>query len=120
MKSDISLTQLTDQLDLLEEQAASAIEDAKDFVCLEKIRVNLLGKKGQLSIVLGSMANLSNDERPVVGQRANALKKHLQDLLSQRVEGLKEKEMNDKLELETLDVTSIPTGTPFGQRNNYN
>ncbi len=117
MKSDISLTQLTDQLDLLEAEAASDINDAKDSDSLEKIRVNLLGKKGRLSIVLGAMSSLSAEERPLVGQRANVLKKHLQNLLSQRIEYLKDKSMTERLDRETLDVTAMPTGTPFGKRH---
>ncbi|WP_320674961.1 phenylalanine--tRNA ligase subunit alpha [Prochlorococcus sp. MIT 1341] len=117
MKFENSLTQLTDQLELLEAEAALEIDAAKDSVSLEKIRVGLLGKKGRLSSVLGAMASLSNQERPIVGQRANLLKKHLQTLLSERLELLKAQAMTERLESETLDVTATPTGIPFGHRH---
>ena len=40
---------------------------------LEKFRVDVLGKKGELTQVLRGMGQLSSEERPVIGQLANEI-----------------------------------------------
>ncbi len=53
MSAPVTLQQLTDQLDALEQQAAAEIAEAADAAALEQLRVGLLGKKGRISGVLG-------------------------------------------------------------------
>ena len=91
VSSPVSLTQLVDQLELLEAEAEKEIQAAIDTDSLEKLRVNLLGKKGRLSGVLGAMGRLSAVDRPLVGKRANALKSQLQELMFERLELLQKK-----------------------------
>jgi phenylalanyl-tRNA synthetase alpha chain len=68
--------------------------------------VGLLGKKGQLSAVLGAMGKLAAEERPLMGQRANVLKELVQGLLSQRLEAVKSAALGERISQETLDVTA--------------
>ncbi len=89
MSATPSLQELTGQLEQLEAQAADAIAAATSASDLESLRVGLLGKKGQLSAVLGAMGKLAAEERPLMGQRANVLKELVQGLLSQRLEAVK-------------------------------
>ena len=78
MSSNVSLKQLEVELELLEAEAEKEIAVAIDAGSLEKARINLLGKKGRLSAILGSMGKLSASERPLIGQRANVLKGKVQ------------------------------------------
>jgi len=70
--------------------------------------LGFLGKKGKLSILLGGMKNLSNEERPLIGQRANVLKTQLQELIKEKLEILKTQALNQILIKETIDVTAPP------------
>ena len=117
MNSTVSLKQLKEELDRLEADAAKAIEIAPDENSLEKLRVSLIGKKGRLSVVLGSMSKLSGVERPIIGQRANLLKNQLQEFIADRLETLKSKALADLVSTETIDVTAPPFGTPLGHRH---
>jgi len=117
VSATISLQQLSEQLDSLEAEAAAAIQAAGCAADLETLRVGLLGKKGRLSAVLGSMGRLSAEERPLVGQRANRLKEQLQDLLCERLGGLKQVVLEQKLEAERLDVTAPCRYVPAGHRH---
>jgi len=101
-----SLQELTGQLEQLEAQAADAIAAANSASDLESLRVGLLGKKGQLSAVLGAMGKLAAEERPLMGQRANVLKELVQGLLSQRLEAVKSAALGERISQETLDVTA--------------
>ena len=117
MSATISLQQLTDQLEALEQEAATEIAAAADAESLEQLRVGLLGKKGRLSGVLGAMGKLPGNERPLVGQRANLLKTQVQALLTERLQAVKAAALDARIASETLDVTAAASGVPTGHRH---
>ena len=117
MSATVSLQQLTDQLADLESESVQTIDAAATEADLEALRISLLGKKGRLSAVLGSMGRLGPQERPLVGQRANDLKERVQAQLAARMDWLKSSAMAERLERERLDVTAPPSFTPPGHRH---
>ena len=117
MSPPVTLQQLTDQLDALEQQASVEIAEAVDAAALEQLRVGLLGKKGRISGVLGAMGKLPGDERPVVGQRANVLKNQVKTLLSDRLQAVQQAAMAERIASESIDVTAPPSGIPLGHRH---
>jgi len=117
VSAPVTLQQLTDQLDALEQQASVAIAEAVDAEALEQLRVGLLGKKGRISGVLGAMGKLPGDERPVVGQRANVLKTQVKMLLSDRLQAVQKAAMAERIASESIDVTAPPSGIPLGHRH---
>ena len=117
MSSTLSLKQLNNELEILETAAAKEIAAAEDSESMEKLRLSFLGKKGKLSLLLGEMKNLSSEERPVIGQRANVLKNQLQELIKERLEILKAQNLNQILIKETIDVTAPPIGISQGHRH---
>ncbi len=112
-----SFDQLISELELLEADAAKDIAEAIDVEALENLRVGLLGKKGRVSLVLASMGKLSGEERPKVGQRANLLKRQLQELLTERLDKVKSLALKNRLVEESIDITYPPSGVPFGHRH---
>ncbi|MBS3937339.1 MAG: phenylalanine--tRNA ligase subunit alpha [Peptococcaceae bacterium] len=96
---------LLGELEVLLAQALEKIHAQRDTLALEQYRVELLGKKGQLTAILRSMGALSPDERPVVGQRANEVRDALTAALGERSLLLGEEELSRRLLLESIDVT---------------
>jgi len=117
LSAAVSLQDLTAQLEELEREAARSIAAAEGGAALEELRIGLLGKKGRLSAVLGAMGRLSAEERPLVGQRANALKEQVQGLLAERLEALRQAALAERLERERLDVTVPCRFVPPGHRH---
>ena len=117
MSSTLSLKQLINELEILESDAAKEIAAASNSESIEKLRLSFLGKKGKLSLLLSEMKNLSSEERPLIGQRANVLKNQLQELIKERIELLKTQALNQILENETIDVTASPKGFYQGHRH---
>ena len=117
MSSTLSLKQLIGELEILESEAAKEIASAENSESIEKLRLSFLGKKGKISLLLGGMKNLSNEERPLIGQRANVLKTQLQELIKEKLEILKTQALSQILIKETIDVTAPPTGIPQGHRH---
>lgn len=89
----------------LKEQAQSSIESAASLQELEEIRVNLLGKKGELTEISKGMKTLSPEERPVIGQLVNETREFISQILDEKNNQLKEKEKRARLEQEILDIT---------------
>jgi phenylalanyl-tRNA synthetase alpha chain len=86
-------------------KAAAMAELGGTNADIEQIRVRYLGKKGELTAVLRGMGQLSPEERPVVGQLANEVRAAIEAAISEKTKELKEKELNDRLVRERLDVT---------------
>lgn len=89
----------------IQEQAAVAINSAKDVAGLELIRVDFLGKKGKLTEILKGLAHLSSEEKPKVGQLVNQVKRDISALIEDRMADLKEQQLSEKLLSERKDVT---------------
>jgi phenylalanyl-tRNA synthetase alpha chain len=71
----MSDTHPIDALKALEAEALAAVAAAVDEHTLEDVRIRFLGRKdGRISLILRSLASLSPEERPAVGQEANRVK----------------------------------------------
>ncbi len=68
----------------LQQSAQTAIASCDDLDGLDKLRVQYLGKKGELSLILKGMGKLSAEERPKFGAIANEVKEALQRDLESR------------------------------------
>ena len=72
---------------------------------LEDIRVDFLGKKGALTLMLKALGELSPTDRPAAGAKVNQAKTILQDLIEERKVILLRDELEEKLKTENIDVT---------------
>ena len=94
-----------ESLETLKTAAIEAVQAAGSPVELEQLRVDYLGKKGQLTGLLKSLGNLSPEERPKAGALINEVKQELTSLLNARKEALESSAMAEKLAAERVDVT---------------
>lgn len=96
---------LFEQLKSLQEIGLEKIRNSKDIQELEKVRVNIVGKKGQLTEILHSMKDVSKEERPKIGQQVNKLRDIFQKELEETKQSLLQVALNKRLEGEKIDVT---------------
>ncbi len=102
---------MKEQLELIKQNALAALDAAETPAALEELRVKLLGKKGELTAVLKMMGKLSPEERPVMGQMANAVRSEIEAKLEESKASIGAKVLEAKLAKEAIDVT-IPGATP--------
>ena len=93
------------QLDNIRVQALAALDAAETPAALEELRVSLLGKKGELTAVLKQMGKLSPEERPIMGQVANAVRADIEAKLEERKAIINAAVLEQKLAAEAIDVT---------------
>ena len=65
---------MKEQLEAIRAAAKKALSDCADSKVLETLRVQYLGKKGELTGILKQMGKLSAEERPAMGQLANQVR----------------------------------------------
>ena len=82
-----------------------ALQQAQTPAQLEELRVRFLGKKGELTAVLKQMGKLSPEERPVMGQLANAVRAEIEEMLEKQKAAAHAAALEAKLASEALDVT---------------
>ncbi len=96
---------MKEQLAQIKQQAVEALQQAQTPAQLEELRVRFLGKKGELTAVLKQMGKLSPEERPVMGQLANAVRAEIEEMLEKQKAAAHAAALEAKLASEALDVT---------------
>ncbi len=105
------------QLANIKELALKKLSAANDLKTLEELRVELLGKKGELTKILKGMGGLSKEERPIIGQLANEVRSAIEQKLTESKKNLEAKAMEVKLKAETIDVTMPGKMPELGHRH---
>lgn len=94
-----------ENLAALTNEALGLVEKAEDLAALDHVRVEYLGKKGQITALLKSLGKLTAEERPAAGAKINESKQQVQDRINEKKSQLEQASINAKLASETLDVT---------------
>ena len=81
---------------------------------VEQLRVQYLGKKGQLTALLKAVSDLPVEQRPEMGKIINQAKQELQDLLAKQEALLSEQVLKNRLQSETVDITLPGRGQDIG------
>jgi phenylalanyl-tRNA synthetase alpha chain len=108
---------MKEQLEKIRAEALSALENAKVAADLDALRVQYLGKKGELTAVLKQMGKLSAEDRPVMGQMANDVRASLETALDRASKKIEAAALELRLKTETVDVTIPGTQQPVGHKH---
>lgn len=108
---------MKEKLEAIQNAALALIEQADTPAALEELRVRFLGKKGELTSILKMMGKLSAEERPVMGQLANAVRIDIENHLEKKSTELKAKEKELRLQAETLDITAPGKPVEIGHKH---
>lgn len=103
-----------ENLAALTEEALKLVADAQDLAALDHVRVEYLGKKGQITALLKSLGALSAEERPAAGAKINEAKDAVQEQLTLRKQAMEQAAIDAKLADETIDVTLPGRGQSNG------
>ena len=96
---------MKERLEAIKEETIAKIKNAEDLNILNDIRVEILGKKGQLTEVLKGMKDVAPEDRPKVGQLVNEARTKIEAKLEEKKETFEKKLLEEKLKSETIDVT---------------
>ena len=106
---------MNENLQSIKSETMEKLQQVRDEAELEALSVAVLGRNGSLTDILRSMSKLQKEERAIVGQAANRIKKELETEFETRKAKLSETLMEKRFALEAIDVTEpgkrvLPTG----------
>ncbi|MCH2068090.1 phenylalanine--tRNA ligase subunit alpha [Shimia sp.] len=92
-------------MDELRTKYLDAIAAAADEAALEELRVQAVGKKGEVSLKMRELGKMTPEERQVAGPALNALKNEINSALAAKKVALADAALDARLATEWLDVT---------------
>jgi phenylalanyl-tRNA synthetase alpha chain len=102
---------MTDSLEALRGEVLERIQQANSAKELEQVRVDTLGRSGSITSLLRGLKDLPADERPLMGERLNQLRRGLEQDLDARLDAVNRQAKSKALAEEKIDIT-LP-GTRF-------
>lgn len=96
-------------------KALESIENAVSCDNIEEIRVEFLSRKSELNNIKKNLKDLSNEEKRIIGPLANKVTTEIETHLNEKYQELYQKELNEKLEKEQIDVTLPGSYAPYGK-----
>jgi phenylalanyl-tRNA synthetase alpha chain len=89
----------------IEREAQAAVSAATSSQALEETRVRYLGRKAELPNLLRGVAQLAPEQRGAVGKAANQARQALERALEARARELADRELEERLVRDRIDVT---------------
>ena len=101
---------IKENLEKIRENALKRIAQTRDLDALNDLRVEYLGKKGELTSVLKMMKEVSAEEKPKIGQLVNDARKIIEKELTKALR-------EERMKHETIDVTLPAKKREFGHNH---
>jgi len=98
----------------LGDHAEGKIKQAQSLAELEAFQLHFLGRKGELALLMKKVAEVSKEERPIIGALANEVKGLIERHLEAAHEQLGSAEINAQLVEEQEDITEPGIRPPEG------
>lgn len=95
--------------------AIEQISQIHDLTLLNELRVKYLGRKGEITLLLRGVKDLSLEEKAEIGKAANDLKNKLESIIEIKRSEIEKELLKQKLEKEKIDITLPGTPTVSGR-----
>lgn len=108
---------MNEKLAAIKAEALKQIEASDALEKLNEVKVNFLGKKGELTAVLKSMKDVAPEERPKVGQLVNEAREEIEAALEQARVKMERAKREQQMKEEVIDVTLPAKKSNMGHRH---
>ncbi len=106
---------MKETLEKIHKSALEDIEKIQSTADIEEIRNTYLSRKSELNNIKKNLKDLSNEDKRIVGSLSNQITKDIEEKLNEKYQTFYQKELNEKLEKERIDITLPGSYTPFGK-----
>lgn len=108
---------MQNKVNKIKEEALSLIDKAKELKALDEVRVQFLGKKGELTQVLKGMKDVTPEDRPKVGQWVNEARETIEGALESIKKSMENELRQEQMKAEVIDVTLPAKKNMVGHRH---
>lgn|SRR5574344_2147744 len=106
---------MKDTLEKIHQSALADIEKINSTSDIEEVRNKYLSRKSELNNIKKNLKDLSNEDKRIVGSLSNQITKDLEEKLNEKYQTFYQKELNEKLEKERIDITLPGSYNKFGK-----
>lgn len=111
---------MKEKVEVIKTSLDSDLNSVTSLNDLGQLKAKYLGKKGLVTLLTSNMKDLSIEERKEVGKIANEIREEVNSKLTNKEEELKNRELNDKLEKESIDISLPSKKIKRGSRHPFN
>jgi phenylalanyl-tRNA synthetase alpha chain len=97
---------LTAALQHVRADADQRLAGVSDVAAIEALRSSILGRSGELTALLKRLRDVPPDQRPAVGQLANAVRGEIDGAITERLTQLRGSALDERLKAEALDMSA--------------
>jgi phenylalanyl-tRNA synthetase alpha chain len=108
---------MRDRLLQLEKAAFDEIKLAKDKEAILELKIKYLGRKGEFASLTRELVKMPHEERPIVGELINTIKGRIEDRINSLLADIVNREKEDKIRAETVDITLPGRYVQLGKRH---
>lgn len=108
---------MKEKLEKIKCEAFKQIEKCDALEKLNDVKVNILGKKGELTAVLKSMKDVAPEDRPKVGQLVNETRAEIEKVLEEAISKMEKLRREAQMRQEVIDVTLPAKKNSVGHRH---
>ena len=108
---------MKEKLQRMKEEALKQIHSSDKLEKLNEVKVNFLGKKGELTAVLKGMKDVAPEDRPKVGQMVNDVRAELEKALEDAKKKMERFLREEQMKREEIDVTLPAKKNKVGHRH---
>lgn len=99
------MSKISDKLQKILEQSEKKIEGTDKPDKLDSLKIEYLGRKSELNKIIKSIGKLDKEERENIGKEANEVKRKIGNMLSNKLQQIKEKGIEKTIQSAPIDVT---------------
>ena len=108
---------MKERLEQIRQKALQQISESETLEKLNEVRVNILGKKGELTDVLKGMKDVAPEDRPKIGQLVNDARAVIESKLEEATKKMERMKREMIMKSEVIDVTLPAQKAQMGHRH---
>jgi phenylalanyl-tRNA synthetase alpha chain len=97
---------LRNQLEAIERSSQERLTAAASEEEVEALRHELLGRSGELTLLMRQLGSVPAEDRPAVGQQANEIRNRLTSAIGERLTALRSHGLEERLAAEAIDMSA--------------
>ena len=83
------------------------VKNVKKIKDIEKIKIECLGRKGELTLLLRKLGSLSKEDRPKIGKLLHQHKKEIEELIQKKTIEIVRSEKEKRIKSESIDISLL-------------
>ncbi len=101
------MDKLLSGLQAIENKFTDILTTVTDRAELDQLKITLLGKKGEITVIMKKMSSLSNEDKRKLGQAANKTRQLVEKAIERKKAQLIAQEEQEKIQADRIDI-SLP------------